>query len=281
MPLNRETIITLGSKLAPAAITFGRLRNLLRDPYTEMESIVDLVRLDPALTFHVIRLSNSVLFGLRERNNSLEGAVGRVGFNESYRLVGFAATNQVCQRDLPTYRLKASRLWENVVATAAAAEVLALPASAWICRGRAATGSAIRPSSCWPAWANRIWQRAPVAHAITPRRSARAWSSPNVLWFLDCRPGPWPGCPLNGLPRSGRPSSHEIAETDGWRAGACRHAGFSAAQRLQSFCTAETTPERREHPCSGSPPRRSLTMRSAGKKGGGKKRLTSGLPFAA
>ena len=105
----------------------------------------------PALTFHVIRLSNSVLFGLHERNDSLEGAVGRVGFNESYRLVGFAATNQVCQRDLPTYRLKASRLWENVVATAAAAEVLALPASAWICRGRPATGSAIRPSSCWPA----------------------------------------------------------------------------------------------------------------------------------
>ena len=82
----------------------------------------------PALTFHVIRLSNSVLFGLHERNDSLEGAVGRVGFNESYRLVGFAATNQVCQRDLPTYRLKASRLWENAVATAAASEVLALPA---------------------------------------------------------------------------------------------------------------------------------------------------------
>lgn len=47
MPLNRETIITLGSKLAPAAITFGRLRTLLQDPNTELESIVDLVRLAP------------------------------------------------------------------------------------------------------------------------------------------------------------------------------------------------------------------------------------------
>jgi HD-like signal output (HDOD) protein len=128
MPLNRETIITLGSKLAPAAATFGRLRALLADPATEMEEIVNLVRLDPALTFHVIRMSNSVLFGLRERNDSLEGAVGRVGFREIYRLVGLAATHQICQRDLVTYRLKASRLWENAVATAAAAEVLALPA---------------------------------------------------------------------------------------------------------------------------------------------------------
>jgi HD-like signal output (HDOD) protein len=127
MSLNRETIVTLGSKLAPSAVTFGRLRTLLQDPGTEVEEIVNLVRLDPALTFHVIRMSNSVLFGLRERNDSLDGAVGRVGFQEVFRLVGLAATHQICQRDLVTYRLKASRLWENSVATAAAAEVLALP----------------------------------------------------------------------------------------------------------------------------------------------------------
>lgn len=128
MPLTRENIVSLGSKLAPSAATFGRLRVLLEDPDTENEEIVNLVRLDPALTFHVVRMSNSVLFGARERTNSLEGAVGRVGFQEIYRVVGLAATHQTCQRDLPTYQLKASRLWENAVATAAAAEVLALPA---------------------------------------------------------------------------------------------------------------------------------------------------------
>ncbi len=128
MALTRDTIVTLGNKLAPAAATFGRLRTLLEDPGVELEEIVNLVRLDPALTFHVIRMSNSVLFGLRERNDSLEGAVGRVGFHEIYRLVGLAATHQVCQRDLLTYSLPANRLWENAVATAAAAEVLALPA---------------------------------------------------------------------------------------------------------------------------------------------------------
>lgn len=128
MPITRETIVTLGCKLAPAAATFGRLRTLLQDPGTELEEIVNLVRLDPALTFNVVRLSNSILFGQRERNDSLEGAVGRVGLHEIYRLVGLAATHQTCQRELHTYQLKASRLWENAVATAAAAEVLALPA---------------------------------------------------------------------------------------------------------------------------------------------------------
>jgi hypothetical protein len=130
MSLDRAAIITLGSKLAPAAATFGQLRGLLNDPNTGSEEIVQLIRLDPALTFHVIRMSNSVIFGLRDQNDSLEGAVGRVGFREIYRLVGLAAAQQVCQNDLPNYRLKATRLWENSIATAASAEVLAGKAGA-------------------------------------------------------------------------------------------------------------------------------------------------------
>ena len=125
---DRSTIIALGDKLAPAAATLGRLRTLLASPDTETEEIVNLIRLDPALTFHVVRMSNSVLFGTREHSDTLEGAVGRVGFLEIYRLVSLAAGKQLCQGDLAAYRLTAARLWENSVATAAAAEVLALPA---------------------------------------------------------------------------------------------------------------------------------------------------------
>lgn len=125
MPLTRETVIMLGNKLAPASATFGRLRTLLLDPKTDLSEIVRIIRLDPALTFHVVRMSNSVLFGVRDRTDSLDVATGRVGLGEIFRLVGLAALQQVCQRDLPTYRLPANRLWENAVATAAAAELLA------------------------------------------------------------------------------------------------------------------------------------------------------------
>lgn len=125
MPVTRDQIIALGNKLAPAAATFGRLRTILLDPNTALDEILHLIRLDPALTFHVVRMSNSVLFGLRERTDSLEIAVARVGLSEIFRLVGLAAVQQVCQSDLRRYRLKASRMWENAVATAAAAEVLA------------------------------------------------------------------------------------------------------------------------------------------------------------
>ncbi|MBI5693221.1 MAG: HDOD domain-containing protein [Verrucomicrobia bacterium] len=125
MTLSRENIIALGNKLAPALATFSRLRALLLEPETTLDEITKLIRLDPALTFHVVRLSNSVLFGVREPTQNLDLAVGRVGLGELVRLVALAAAKNVCQRDLPTYRLAASRLWENAVATAAAAELLA------------------------------------------------------------------------------------------------------------------------------------------------------------
>ncbi len=125
MALQRASIVSLGTRLAPSAAAWSRLQALLGDPNSGTDEVVQTIRLDPALSFHVVRMSNSVIFGLREPTDTLEDAVGRVGFREIYRLVGLAAMRQVCQRDLACYRLKASRLWENAVATAAAAEVLA------------------------------------------------------------------------------------------------------------------------------------------------------------
>lgn len=172
MSLNRSTIIALGNKLAPAVATFSRLRLLMESPTTDLNEVIKLVRLDPALTFHVVRLSNSVIFGVREPTDCLDVAVGRVGLGEIFRLVGLAATRHVCQRDLLTYQLAASRLWENAVATAAAAEMLAeragsdagLAYSAGLLRliGRvvidgAATGALYPGEAEWPVLAE--WEK--------------------------------------------------------------------------------------------------------------------------
>lgn len=125
MTLDHATIVTLGSKLAPSSATYARLRALLEDPACELARVVALIRLDPALTFRIIRLSNSVLFGLRTHNDSLDAAVARIGTRELNRVAGLAATQQLCQRDLHHFGIPAAELWENAVATAAAAEILA------------------------------------------------------------------------------------------------------------------------------------------------------------
>jgi HD-like signal output (HDOD) protein len=125
MSLSRDSIITVGSKLPPALGIFGRLRTLLDDADCDLQDIVELLRVDPALTFQIIKLSNSALYGLKGRCQALDEAVARVGFGEIHQLVGLIVSRQVFQGDLTNYGIPAGRMWENAVAIGALANVFA------------------------------------------------------------------------------------------------------------------------------------------------------------
>lgn len=125
MSLGHNTIVSLGSKLPPAVGIFGRLRALLDDADADLDDIVELLRVDPALTFQIIRLSNSALYGLRSRSQSLDEAVARVGFGEIHQLVGLVVSRHAFQGDLKLYGIPAGRLWENAVAVGALATAFA------------------------------------------------------------------------------------------------------------------------------------------------------------
>lgn len=118
MSLGHDTIITLGSRLPPTFGVLGRLQRMLDDPNAGMDEIVDLVRIDPSLTFQVIKLANSALYGLRERSESLEAAVARVGFGDIQQIVGLVVTRQSFQGELESYGIAGGRLWENAIAAA-------------------------------------------------------------------------------------------------------------------------------------------------------------------
>jgi len=117
MNLGRDTIISIGSKLPPAIGILGRLQTLLADADTDLEGIVELINVDPALTFQVIKLSNSAIYGLKTRCQSLDEAVARIGFGEIHQLVGLAVSRQIFQGELALYGIAAGRLWENSVAS--------------------------------------------------------------------------------------------------------------------------------------------------------------------
>jgi HD-like signal output (HDOD) protein len=125
MSLGRDRIISLGSKLPPAIGIFGRLRTLLDDIDCDVDAIGELVQMDPALTFQVIKLSNSAMYGLGARCHTLDDAIGRVGFNEIHHLVGLIVSRQAFQSDLAMYGVPAGRLWENSVAVGALASAFA------------------------------------------------------------------------------------------------------------------------------------------------------------
>ena len=109
MSLGRESIIFHGSKLPPALGIFGRLRGLLDDADCDVDAIAELIQMDPALTFQVIRVSNSAMYGLGARCHTLDEAVGRIGFNEIHHLVGLIVSRQSFQSDLTMYGITAGR----------------------------------------------------------------------------------------------------------------------------------------------------------------------------
>ena len=136
--ITREQIVALGNRLPPSLGIFGRLQAVLRDANNDLDDIVQLINVDPALTFQVIKLSNSAIFGIQSRCESIEQAVARVGFGNIQQLVGLAVARQAFQGALANYEIYPLNLWENAVAT----------------------------SSLMAAFAERAGSDAPAAHSI-------------------------------------------------------------------------------------------------------------------
>ena len=123
--VSRDVILLHAGKLPAAPQVLGGLCELLQDVNTDLEQIAEQVRMDPALSARVIRMSNSVVFGGRGSVASVDEAVSRVGFSEIVRLVGVATVAGLVDRSLTAYDLTADRLRESLLMHALASETLA------------------------------------------------------------------------------------------------------------------------------------------------------------
>lgn len=104
---------------------FGKLSSMLRDTQTDLSDITELVNADSALTASVLRLSNSAMYSVGLAVDTLDEAINRIGFRELYRLVGFAASQQLFSESNVTYSITGTELWENSLACGISMEVFA------------------------------------------------------------------------------------------------------------------------------------------------------------
>jgi HD-like signal output (HDOD) protein len=121
----RERILQLAQDLPSTPAVLGRLQQLLADAKSDLGEICALLKRDMTLAARVLRVSNSAYFGNSNSHGSLEEAVGCLGFQEIYKIVGLAVASRVCGSRLNHYGYAPERLWENVVASALAIESLA------------------------------------------------------------------------------------------------------------------------------------------------------------
>ena len=59
-----------------------RLLLLLDEPEPNFDGVAELIRIDPALTADMLRISNSALLGGARRTESISEAISRIGLRE-------------------------------------------------------------------------------------------------------------------------------------------------------------------------------------------------------
>ncbi|MBX3739026.1 MAG: HDOD domain-containing protein [Candidatus Didemnitutus sp.] len=102
-----------------------KLKRLLSDSNSSLHEVVDLVRLDPGIAARVLQIGNSAYYNQGLRCYTVDEAVHRVGYEQIYQLVSNAVASEVLVRPLVVYQVEADGLWENAIACAIAAEMIA------------------------------------------------------------------------------------------------------------------------------------------------------------
>lgn len=123
-----EVLINAARRLPSSPRVFSALEAALRNPDVDVDSVVNIVRVDASLAVRVVKAANSPIFRRGDAIESLDEAIGRIGLREIHRLVGAAVADHLFAVGLPMYRISGDDLWLNTLITALGAEQLAMVA---------------------------------------------------------------------------------------------------------------------------------------------------------
>jgi putative nucleotidyltransferase with HDIG domain len=111
--------------LPPAPTVAVQLLDLFSDPNRDIDRIVELVGLDPALTAETLKRCNSACLVGAEPAADMFEAVSRLGFYEIYCIVVALLGSQTMTLVRGRYGVDATRFWQHSVTTAVVATALA------------------------------------------------------------------------------------------------------------------------------------------------------------
>jgi putative nucleotidyltransferase with HDIG domain len=101
-----------------------KLLTASRDPDVSMRDMVELIKLDPALTTKVLRLCNSSYYGLPRKINSLREALVYIGTDTLVNFILAGCLASFYQQAQDGYGLATGDLWRHSVGCAIAAQRL-------------------------------------------------------------------------------------------------------------------------------------------------------------
>ncbi len=121
---NLEPIIDAMDQIPTTLKILPRLRRLVKAEDTNISSIADLISKDALLSVGIIKIGNSSFYSGMGHCNTVEEALNRVGFTETYKFIGIAASSSILLEELKAYNLSPHDLWRNSLLVATLTEVL-------------------------------------------------------------------------------------------------------------------------------------------------------------
>jgi HD-like signal output (HDOD) protein len=120
-----EDIVNIVDSLPVAPRILAELAPKLQQTSVDLVDVATLIRRDGGLTARLIAAANSVAYVGSEPSASLEDAIARIGYRETYRIIGAVASAHLADEPLHFYGIKPQRLRENSLFVALVMEELA------------------------------------------------------------------------------------------------------------------------------------------------------------
>ncbi len=120
-----EEIVSEVEALPPLPDTVLKVINVINNPSSTIDQIVDAVKYDQAITSEILRLCNSAYFGVVRKVTSLNDALVVLGNVKLLQMVMAVHTNSLLSQGQSGYGLAPGALWKQSVAVAIASSALA------------------------------------------------------------------------------------------------------------------------------------------------------------
>jgi len=101
-----------------------RVTSLINNPDSSLSELVEVIRLDQAITANILRMCNSAYFGLRHKVDNVHDATMYLGKQNVVRAVLAAGTSSFF-KDTSGCEAEAKDLWEHAVGSALMSQILA------------------------------------------------------------------------------------------------------------------------------------------------------------
>ncbi len=119
-----EEIIHSCDQLPPFPAVINRALDLMNNPRTSVQDIVEAIQYDQAITANVLKVCNSAYYGLRQPVGNLKDAVLFLGFTQLLEILLSGMSGAMMTRAVTGYDLEPGELWKHSVSAALLSQII-------------------------------------------------------------------------------------------------------------------------------------------------------------